>query len=48
VFLPLSHSAAGMRNLAQEAYDKQQFADLAYSEPNYGKEFFSPSFKPFE
>jgi tRNA threonylcarbamoyladenosine biosynthesis protein TsaB len=48
VFSAVDHSSADMTNLAQIAFDKQQFADLAYSEPNYGKEFFSPSFKPFE
>jgi tRNA threonylcarbamoyladenosine biosynthesis protein TsaB len=47
-FTDISHSSADMIRLAQQAYDKQEFADLAYSEPNYGKEFFSPSFRPFE
>ncbi len=28
--------------LATEAYDNNAFADLAYSEPFYGKDFFSP------
>ena len=48
VFTDISHSSADMRHLAQNAFDKGVFADLAYSEPNYGKEFFSPSFRPFE
>jgi tRNA threonylcarbamoyladenosine biosynthesis protein TsaB len=46
-FFPrITHSAGDMCLLAQKAYNKQEFSDLAYSEPNYGKEFFSPSFKP--
>jgi tRNA threonylcarbamoyladenosine biosynthesis protein TsaB len=47
VFQDVQHSAADMCSLAQQAFDKQEFANLAYSEPNYGKEFFSPSFRPF-
>jgi tRNA threonylcarbamoyladenosine biosynthesis protein TsaB len=47
-FPHITYSAANMTILAQLAYDRQDFADLAYSEPNYGKEFFSPSFRPSE
>lgn len=45
-FPGVNYSSADMKTLAQLAYDRGDFADLAYSEPNYGKEFFSPFFKP--
>ena len=31
--------------LAYEKYVKNDFADLAYTEPFYGKEFYSPALK---
>jgi hypothetical protein len=31
--------------LALQSYENQEFADLAYTEPFYGKEFFSPIVK---
>lgn len=34
-------SARGMVWLAEEKFTKNEFADLAYFEPNYGKEFYT-------
>ncbi len=42
-FHPSSHSAQDMVMLAEEAFETQSFADLAYSEPLYVKEFFDTS-----
>lgn len=36
----ISANASSMVSLAFEKYQKQDFADVAYSEPNYLKEFF--------
>jgi tRNA threonylcarbamoyladenosine biosynthesis protein TsaB len=47
-FADFTLTAAHMANLSEMAYDDGHFADLAYSEPFYGKEFFSPAFKPLE
>jgi tRNA threonylcarbamoyladenosine biosynthesis protein TsaB len=46
VFLEVYHSAADMSELAQKAFDLPEYSDLAYAEPSYGKEFFSPAFRP--
>jgi tRNA threonylcarbamoyladenosine biosynthesis protein TsaB len=45
-FASFTLTAAHMAALSETAYDDGQFADLAYSEPFYGKDFFSPAFKP--
>ena len=47
-FAVLQLSAYTMVPQSEKAFKMGQFADLAYVEPIYGKEFFSPSFKPFE
>ncbi len=41
-FANLNFDAASMIVLAEELFTKNQFADLAYSEPLYLKEFFTP------
>ena len=38
-------SAKFYGEMAYEKFRKQEFEDLAYSEPNYGKEFYSPQSK---
>ena len=40
-FIKLQHNAATLSILAFEAFINNIFADLAYSEPNYGKAFYS-------
>ena len=45
-FLDVSSNAGTMAKLALEKYRNKDFADLAYSEPFYIKEFQSPFFKP--
>lgn len=42
VFLNIQHDSSNMVALAEKAYQLNSFADLAYSEPFYLKEFFSP------
>jgi tRNA threonylcarbamoyladenosine biosynthesis protein TsaB len=42
VFIDIKHNAANMVALAEKAYHQQSFANLAYSQPFYLKEFFSP------
>jgi tRNA threonylcarbamoyladenosine biosynthesis protein TsaB len=42
MFDNVQHNASNMVALAEKAYKQQQFANLAYSEPFYLKEFFSP------
>ena len=47
-FLLVKHinpSAKFMGSIAHEKYSSKQFEDLAYFEPNYGKEFYSPQSK---
>jgi tRNA threonylcarbamoyladenosine biosynthesis protein TsaB len=43
IFSDVKHSAEDMLALTVEAFTQQQFADIAYSEPFYLKEFFTPS-----
>lgn len=43
VFHHSGHSVRDMITLAEEAFETQSFADLAYSEPLYVKEFFDSS-----
>lgn len=42
-FCHTRHHVAGLATLAQKAFEHQRFANLAYSEPFYVKEFFDPS-----
>jgi tRNA threonylcarbamoyladenosine biosynthesis protein TsaB len=44
-FLTVQHNASHLAILALNAYQSQRFANLAYSEPLYVKEFFNPSKK---
>ena len=46
VFKELHYDASNMSSITLEHFTSQQFADLAYSEPLYLKEFFSPARKP--
>jgi tRNA threonylcarbamoyladenosine biosynthesis protein TsaB len=41
-FLPVSHRVNHLAILAETAYNKGSFADLAYAEPYYCKAFYSP------
>jgi tRNA threonylcarbamoyladenosine biosynthesis protein TsaB len=41
--LPVQHDARDMVALAESAFENGHFADLAYSEPDYGKAFFTPT-----
>jgi len=43
VFRKLDITAEDMILLSSEKFSKKEFADLAYSQPFYGKEFYSPS-----
>ncbi len=45
IFTEAQHSAKDMVQLAMHHYNNQRFHDLAYSEPYYLKEFYSPSHK---
>jgi tRNA threonylcarbamoyladenosine biosynthesis protein TsaB len=44
-FIPIVANAAHLVPLALQLFENKEFADLAYSEPYYGKEFFSISMK---
>ena len=43
MFVTTIHSAENMITLSEKAFTENNFADLAYSEPLYLKEFFSPA-----
>jgi len=45
LFVDHHFNAASMAALAFKHYENKAFADIAYSEPYYGKEFQSPFFK---
>jgi len=45
LFLSTQHNASHMIHLSEQTYTRKQFADLAYSEPFYLKEFFTPQKK---
>lgn len=45
IFTDVQHNASHLAVLALKNYHNKQFADLAYSEPLYVKEFFDPSRK---
>jgi tRNA threonylcarbamoyladenosine biosynthesis protein TsaB len=42
IFTDVQHHAGHLAMLAAEAFKQKQFADVAYSEPFYLKEFFTP------
>ena len=44
-FAPIAANAAHLVPLALQLFENKEFADLAYSEPYYGKEFFSTYIK---
>lgn len=46
IFAPISFDAATMVSLSEKQFQAKEFADLAYTEPLYLKEFFSPKRKP--
>ena len=41
-FIGVQHTAKHHVTLASEAFQQQNFANLAYSEPIYGKAFYTP------
>jgi tRNA threonylcarbamoyladenosine biosynthesis protein TsaB len=43
LFIPVSNNPLAMSNLAHDKFNKNDFANLAYSEPLYIKEFFNGS-----
>ena len=46
IFTDTQHDAAHLAMLAAKAFEQKQFADVAYSEPFYLKEFFTPAKPP--
>jgi tRNA threonylcarbamoyladenosine biosynthesis protein TsaB len=48
LFISTKSSAANMPGLAHRSYVEKNFAELAYTEPLYIKEFYSPNRKPFK
>lgn len=44
-FKNITTDASHMTRLAYQAFSEKKFADLAYSEPFYGKAFYSPAVK---
>jgi tRNA threonylcarbamoyladenosine biosynthesis protein TsaB len=47
LFVSITATAKDMVKLAAEMFDMKQFSDLAYTEPFYGKDFYSPISKKF-
>ncbi len=47
LFVPVTATACDMVSLAAKKIEAGQYADLAYSEPFYGKDFHSPFSKKF-
>lgn len=45
IFKYLETTAEQMAGLSYQSFINERFADLAYSQPLYGKEFFSPSLR---
>lgn len=45
-FSAVQHTAADLAARAVIAYNSKRFADIAYSEPLYVKEFFNPALRP--
>jgi tRNA threonylcarbamoyladenosine biosynthesis protein TsaB len=48
IFLDAQYSAANMITLSEQYFSHKQFADIAYSEPFYLKEFFTPSITRYD
>lgn len=46
LFLDLSASASDLAFLTYDRFKRKRFTELAYSEPLYGKEFYSPPPRP--
>lgn len=46
IFSEVHYDASNMASISAERFLSQRFADLAYSEPAYLKDFFSPDRKP--
>jgi tRNA threonylcarbamoyladenosine biosynthesis protein TsaB len=46
VFLDVKSSASDLAELSYKRFELNEFADLAYAEPYYGKAFYSPPPKP--
>ena len=44
-FMQINATAADMRRLSYQKFAQHQFSDLAYTEPFYGKDFYSPASK---
>lgn len=42
IFNPVTHAPADLASLSSRFYHKKRFADLAYSQPFYLKEFYTP------
>jgi tRNA threonylcarbamoyladenosine biosynthesis protein TsaB len=42
LFIENEHTVQHLAVLGAKAFDRKEFADLAYSEPFYVKEFFNP------
>ena len=42
IFSNVQYSAKDMLQLSEKIFAEKQFADLAYSSPNYYKEFYTP------
>jgi tRNA threonylcarbamoyladenosine biosynthesis protein TsaB len=45
IFKQIEITAEQMTVLSYQRFEQQAFADLAYSEPLYGKEFYSPAYR---
>ncbi len=45
-FLTIQHNATHLVSLAEQSFTTERFTDIAYSEPNYLKAFFSSSLTP--
>lgn len=43
IFADVKYSAKHLVNLAEQAFAKKAFANVAYAQPNYLKEFYSPA-----
>ena len=43
IFVDELHSSASMISIALNKFNSKSFTSLAYSEPSYGKEFYSPA-----
>jgi len=48
IFSSVQHSSEDMVGLSEKLFSHKQFADIAYCEPFYLKEFFTPSKKRYD